>query len=394
MNKQSKENALDGIQPNLQEEVKEEINLKEGTTLKEEETDSKINKQKKSKKKMIIIIVLIILFILLIIFRFVSSRDKETEDVIPPVNVKISTVQLQSLATTTPLSGRIKPIEEVSIIPLTSGHVTKVYVDLGDKVSKGTLLFEIDKTPLIASLNQALDAYQNAQTNFERMSTLYNEGAVSLQEYEQSRSKYISAQSSYTTINDNVNNCTVTSPIDGYVTSIDVSTGSMASQSIACATVANTNQLEIETNVSEYLISKINIGDPVNIYIKSLSEEPYKGNIKEISPAPATGSLTYPINISIDNSSKEIKAGMFAEIEIVSDEKDKVLCVPSDAVIIRSNESQVAVLKKDVPEFKTVVTGLDNGKLVEIKSGLKEGDTIIIQGQNYITPGEPVSIID
>lgn len=334
------------------------------------------------------------MFLALFAFRLISNKGDTVADEKIPVNVKTTTAEILSIYSTAPISGRIQPIEEVAIIPMASGQITNVYAKLGDKVSVGTVLFDIDSGQLSTSLNQATDAYNSAKTNFQRMELLYNEGAVSLQQYEQARSQLISAEASYNAMNENLSNCIVKSPINGYVTSINVATGSMASGAGGpAATVADISELVIKTNVSEYLIGKIAKGDAVEVYVKSVSDQPYKGTIKEISPAPATGSLTYPITLSIQNTENTLKAGMFAEIKIISEQKDNTLCVPSDCIIIKNGEPQVAVLKGNVPSFKSVTTGLDNGEYIEILSGLTEGELVIIEGQHFIVEGEPVKVV-
>ncbi|TFG81958.1 MAG: hypothetical protein E4G74_03380 [Erysipelotrichales bacterium] len=111
-----------------------------------------------------------------------------------------------------------------------------------------------------------------------------------------------------------------------------------------------------------------------------------------MSPAPAGSTLTYPLTIALEDETEMVKAGMFAEIQVVSDRKDDVLCIPSEAVFIKSGESRIVVLNGQIPSIVTVVTGLDNGILVEIVSGLSEGDTIVTSGQEYVVDGEEVTI--
>lgn len=87
-------------------------------------------------------------------------------------------------------------------------------------------------------------------------------------------------------------------------------------------------------------------------------------------------------------------AGMFAEVEIVSDHRENVVCIPSDGVLIKGGQTQAVVLDQDqIPTFQPVETGLDNGTIVEIKSGLNPDDIVVIQGQDYVVAGEAVRVI-
>ncbi|MHC1722991.1 MAG: efflux RND transporter periplasmic adaptor subunit [Aminipila sp.] len=370
---------------------------KEATTLKETTEDNTVEvleqKVKKKKTNKIITIIAAIFIIGLVVFRIVTSMAAPEVEKEAVVNVKTALAEKMSINTTSPITGRVEPIEEVSIVPLASGEITAVYVEIGDKVSKGTTLFQIDGTQLSTTYNQAKEGLNVAKSSYDRTSALYNEGAVSYQDYEKAQASYLNAQQTYTAAGDAYSNCTVTSPINGYVTSKNVAVGSIASPASPAMTVADVSKLQIKTNVSEYIVNDLKVGDTVDVYISTLGKDAYKGVIEAISPAPAAGDLTYPIKISISDEAGKIKAGMFAEIRIISSEKQDTLCVPSDSVIMKNGTSVVVTLEKGkVPKYNEVTTGIDNGKYVEILSGIKEGDTIVTSGQQYVTEGTPVNI--
>jgi RND family efflux transporter MFP subunit len=224
------------------------------------------------------------------------------------------------------------------------------------------------------------------------MKVLYQEGAVSLNDYDQAKVQLQSAQSAYTTAADAYGNTRVTSPIDGYVTSLNVSVGSMLSPGAPVASVANVSDLIINATVSEYLVGHLRKDDLVEIRISTLGEQTYQGKVTAISPAPAKGTLTYPVKFSVVNPDGIIKAGMFAEILITSDQREDVLAVPSDAVIVKNGESMVVILEKDIPSYRKITTGLDDGTLVEVTSGLSEGETIVVEGHQFVTENVKVKI--
>ncbi len=348
----------------------------------------------KSRKKIIIIVLIVIAFLALGIFRIAESLKPPVSAEKVPVNVVTTVVQRDSIYATSPLTGRIDPVESAAVVPLVAGEVTSVTVSLGDYVNKGDLLFTLDKTQMSTTYNSAKLAYDSAAKDYERMKLLYKEGAVSLQQYQGIETQFNVAKQNLNAAAEALSYCTVTSPIDGYITSVNVSTGGIASQAAPAVTVANTDKLEINTTLSEYLITKVSPGDKVDIFIKTLSKDPWPGTVTAVSPAPALGTLTYPITISVDDNSGAIKAGMFAEVQIVSDKKEGVICVPSDAVFIKSGESKVVIVNGNIPSITTVGTGLDNGVTTEVTSGLKEGDIIVTSGQQYVVDGEPVHIAE
>ena len=296
------------------------------------------------------------------------------------IGVKVMTAEYTDISSTVPLSGRIAPAEETAIVPMASGQVTAVHVKVGDYVKAGTLLFEIDKGQVATTYNQAKAAYDLAANSYNNMKTLYLEGAISKSDFDAAEVQYISARESYNAAAEAYSYYNVTSPIDGYVTSLSVAVGDIAGQQMA-ASVANTDELKIETTVSEYIAGYIKIGDEVDVYVSTLGDTPYKGTVTAFSPAPALGTLTYPITITLDNESGDLMSGMFAEVKFTAEEADDTICIPSDAVIMKNGKSVAVIIDEDlIPSFREVETGIDNGEFVEILSGIKEGETVVISG--------------
>ena len=125
-----------------------------------------------NKKKAVL--VLIAVFVLFGAFRIISNRlEDKTVPTSDIINIKVTKAAITTLENTSPLTGRLEPIEEVSLVPKVMGEVTKVNVTLGQKVNKGTVLFELDKTQAATAYNQAKANYQDAQNNLNRMETLY-----------------------------------------------------------------------------------------------------------------------------------------------------------------------------------------------------------------------------
>ena len=85
---------------------------------------------------------------------------------------------------------------------------------------------------------------------------------------------------------------------------------------------------------------------------------------------------------------------MFAEIIVVSDKRENVITVPSEAVVVKNNVSTAVVLENGLPVFREVTIGLDNGTVAEITSGLSAGDLLVVRGQNYVMEGEEVNVVN
>ncbi len=333
-------------------------------------------------------------------------------------SVETKKVEKKDIALKTTLSGKITPVEEVNVVPKVPGKVTSVNLEIGQKISKGQVLFNLDQTDLLnavktaeagynsalANLRKTEEQVENAKVNYERMKSLYNEGAISKQQFEQAELsasttsvEVVRAQAEQSRValenaRANLADTTVTSPISGIVTAVNISQGEMASSAVAAVTIANLDKVVIETNVSEYLINKVKVGDTVDISIKSAEKKDFKGKITALSPATAGEAMTYPIKIEIENKDKIIKPGMFAEVNIVTEKKEKVITVPSEAIIVKEGNNVIFVVEKDKAKMKTVSLGIDNGEYVEITKGLNEGEIAVTKGQNYLDEGSKVKV--
>ncbi|MDR0851567.1 MAG: efflux RND transporter periplasmic adaptor subunit [Clostridiales Family XIII bacterium] len=188
----------------------------------------------------------------------------------------------------------------------------------------------------------------------------------------------------------------VRSPIDGVVTTLAAQAGGMVSQTMLAAVITNPNNLRITTSVSESMIDNIHAGDVVKVFIRSISQEdPFTGRISAVLPAPPQGQTTYPVYVELGGADERIKAGMFVEVSLVSGRATGVVMIPSEAVIVRTDRLLVAVVGADDKiRFAEVVTGLDNGVQVEIKSGISAGDRIVYEGQYYVDEESEISIVE
>ncbi len=348
-------------------------------------------------KKNKIVIAVVVLLGALCLYRigsFAAERIAPAEDETKLTAVKTATVEYMDISKATPMSGRISPAQEAAIVPLAAGQVTKVNVKVGDYVKAGTVLFEIDKGTVSGSYTQAKAAYDLARTTYSNMEKLYSEGAISKSDYDSARVSYISAQENYKLAAEQYSNFSPSSPIDGYVTSMNVSVGNVVATGSVAASVANTDELEISTTASEYIAGLLNVGDSVEVYVDN-REKPYTGVVETLSPAPAYGTFTYPITISLDNSSGELMSGQFAEIRVTAEESKNALCVPSDALIMKNGKTVLVLVNEEgIASYSEATYGIDNGEVVEILSGAKKGDKVVISGQSFISDGEKVRVVE
>ena len=334
-------------------------------------------------------------------------------------------------------SGSVESVNEVDVGAQASGKITKLYVKLGQEIKKGEMIADIDSTTQINTLNTkkaALVSYQAqlkakktaydvALSSYNRLSKLYTQKATSLDSVNTAKSTLDNAKAEMEAIEANIKQAEIevntaetnvgytkiTAPMDGTVISVPVSEGQTvnANQTTpTIVTIADLSKMKIKPEISEGDITKVKAGQEVSFTILSDSQTVYHSVIDSVDPANTTTSdssstsslssssssttsaIYYYANVLIDNPDRTLRIGMTTENNIkIANAKD-VLLVSNMAIQKRDGKSFVNVLNdKNQPEPREVETGVQNDFKTEIKSGLNEGEKVIV---SQVANGEQV----
>ena len=336
-------------------------------------------------------------------------------------------------------SGSVESVNEVDVGAQVSGKITKLYVKLGQEIKKGEMIADIDSTTQINTLNTkkaALVSYQAqlkakktaydvALSSYNRLSKLYTQKATSLDSVNTAKSTLDNAKAEMEAIEANIKQAEIevntaetnvgytkiTAPMDGTVISVPVSEGQTvnANQTTpTIVTIADLSKMKIKPEISEGDITKVKAGQEVSFTILSDSQTVYHSVIDSVDPANTTTSdssstssstssnssssttsaIYYYANVLIDNPDRTLRIGMTTENNIkIANAKD-VLLVSNMAIQKRDSKSFVNVLNdKNQPEQREVETGVQNDFQTEIKSGLNEGEKVIV---SQVANGEQV----
>jgi multidrug efflux pump subunit AcrA (membrane-fusion protein) len=192
----------------------------------------------------------------------------------------------------------------------------------------------------------------------------------------------------------------VRAPISGVISALPVQIGMKISQSSPLAVISGGGGLEIQLYVAERFIYRIKMGLPCEITLDAYPGDNFRGRVSEISPVVDTSSRTMMIKVNVDNPDDKLKAGMFANVKIITEEKEGVITVPETAVLQRGGEYFVYTIQDDpsdsnvkIAKRTPVSPGLNVDNMFEITEGLKAGDEVIVRGQTTLTDGSRVNII-
>ncbi|MFY7757558.1 MAG: efflux RND transporter periplasmic adaptor subunit [Flavobacterium stagni] len=387
-----------------------------------------------------------------------GERDNSKE-------VEIAKADEITIVETVSATGKIQPEIEVKVSSQVSGEIIQLPVKEGQVVKKGDLLVKINPDIYTSGLNRTVSNYagtkagltqadasfKEAQANFERNKTLYEKGIISKADWDKAianfevakankQSAYYNVQSANASVveaKDNLGRTIIYAPADGTISVLNVELGEkiLGTQQMAgteLLRVANLNNMEVEVDVNENDIVKINIGDETNIQVDAYLKKEFKGIVTSISNSATTSTTAdqvtnFKVKVRILKESYQdllegkpatyspFRPGMTATVDIITTRKEKVIGVPISAVLVKSDTTATAsvpmenddeeegetaqkvksksdkkfecvfVKVKDKAQIRVVKTGIQDDTNIEIISGLKKGDEIIIGPYNTVS---------
>jgi RND family efflux transporter MFP subunit len=287
--------------------------------------------------------------------------------------------------------------QDVRVSSLVPGRIAELRVAEGDRVQVGELLARLDDRPYRDQVQQAEATGQQAQANLEnaklaraRNEDLFNRGIAARKDLEDARTQesvaaatFRQAQAGLELAHLQLSRTRILSPLNGEVAKRFVSVGEQVDGTAAqpIVEVANLREVEFLGNAPAMYLGKMHRGGPVDVTTEAVPGKIFPGQVAAISPAvdPATGAGL--VRIRVPNSAGLLRLGLFLGAQISIETHPHALCVPPEAIYRdEKSEPRVFVVNQDSATAVPVKTGIETRELVELLSGVKEGDTVIRTG--------------
>ena len=357
----------------------------------------------KKYSKLIIAAIIALIFIGTFVFLWQKSQPKE-------IVYNEFTPKKEDIQKTTVITGKIEPRNEVNIKPQISGIITDLYKEAGETVNAGDVIAKVKVIPDMSQLSSAEARVrlaeinlQQAQVNFNREESLYNQKLVSADEYDkvkqslqQAKEEKVAAIDALQVVRDGVSQANakasstlIRSTISGVILDIPVKVGNMVilsnnfNDGTTVASVANMNDLIFRGNIDETEVGQLVSNMPMKITVGALQDLKFDANLEYISPkaVESNGANQFEIKAAVKLAEGgKIRSGYSANAEIVLASAVKVLSVPESAIEFSGDSTFVYIIKGEGKE-KTyertqVTTGLSDGVNIEIKKGLTDKDKV------------------
>ncbi|NQX40471.1 RND family efflux transporter, MFP subunit [Pedobacter steynii] len=309
------------------------------------------------------------------------------------ISVRTSVIEKQAINLDFSANGTFAPNQELNFLSENAGRVTKIYVEEGDRVTKGQSLARVDAEILNTDKETAEANLQNAVRDEARYSSSFKTGGVTQQQLDQARLMVQNAKLRLQSTQRKVSDANIKSPINGIVNKKYIEVGAFVNaQGTQMFELVDVSKLKLKVSVNESQVANLKVGDQVQIKSNVFPTDDYVGKITFIA-AKADASLNFPIEIMVENNKKNtIKAGMYGTAIFKFPGQAPTLTIPRGSFVGSVSSNQIFVLGEgNKAVLRKVVAGRILGENVEILDGLKEGETVIISGQINLIDGTPVA---
>jgi len=363
----------------------------------------------------LIAIMIILLTFWLGFFR--KQTETQAEEKIVPVEV--ITVDTNSIEETLELTGWIEANKVVNIaskvagriesLALTEENENSIPVEEGTLVKKGQQIAAIDHDTYLAQLKSAQAQLQASKAELddairekERITSLYKSGSTTEQNKDKAvtaaelaQAKLESAEAALELAGINLRESTITSPINGVVTNKHIDEGNLIRVGDPIVTVKDINTVKILIATAERYLPVIKVGMPSIIKIDAFAEKIFEAKVYSIHPDLDPQTHSIQVEIRVQNENHKIKPGMFARVKLILNKRDNTIVIPRDVVLGgKINPHYVYTVKDNVTHKKIVKVGITQGPNYEITDGLEKGQTLVVNGMNFLTEGSNVEIVN
>ncbi len=344
-------------------------------------------KTKFKKKKIIGLLVISVLTVGGIFFKFAQNANSQRD--ITNFTIAAESGTLPGLITS---SGELKANKRVNVSPKRQGILMEILVEEGDKVNKGDLIAKMDFGDLGYRINELKASYETQKASHKRREFLFNEGAISREEYEEYRNKFLRSKAKLNQIEVEANEIDIKAPFKGVVTSryavpgafVTPTTSASANQeggATSSSIVELSQGLEIVAKVPESDIGRIKTGQEATIRVDAFPDRRFQATVNKISPRAIKNNnvTSFEVKLLLNNRPDDLRIGMTSDINFQTGPTKLNTLIPTVAIVTEQGKAGVLVIgKNNQPKFKKVELGTSSGSKTAIISGLNPGEKVFI----------------
>jgi len=342
------------------------------------------------------------------------EKPPEPEVVVPPVNVTVHTIAaIPDMPDTFDLTAVVGPDCVVRVAAEVPARIEKradrpadirwrgkllpkgAPLEEGEPVVAGQPILYLNKDLLEARYEQARAQHEFDVIEFDRLSGLFQGATASKTEVDNARTRRDVSQALLDAASEELERATVQAPIDGILNKFIMEVGEYASPGDQVAEIVNINPVKVAADVPERDVHYLHLGDPTRIFLFSADESEVEGQITYISELADPGTRTTRIEVTVPNPDYSLRSGQIVKVRLTRRVLNDVIMIPLDSVIpLETGHSVYVADAEGKAQRRDVQLGFIRGRSVQIIQGLNDGDRLIVAGHRYVSPGQPVAVVE
>lgn len=348
-----------------------------------------------------------LLFTVCCLLSFAGCKKKETKVTAEKViNVQVQPAEKRSLKPFVEAIGTLNPYEEVIISAEVEGILKDVKVDEGSVVSKGQVLALIDDIDYNlevkradAALRQAEATLSNTKIEYQRKEALFKEQLVTQQQFDDvstrlslAEAEVERAKASLSLAREKLKKTKIHSPLAAIVKEKKVSAGDYVKNGTNLFVIIQTNPIKLNFTVTEKDVGKLKRGQDVLFKVDAFPDREFRGKLNIIYPSLEEKTRTLQVESLVPNPNGILKPGLFAHVILYTGAEKDAILVPITSLLYEGEKIKVFVIEGDRAKEIPVKTGQKYGEMMEIVQGVKEGEQVVVTGQQNLFEKAKVQI--
>lgn len=308
------------------------------------------------------------------------------------VSVEVLTIEPRDFIEYGRYYGEIRAIHEAELITPAGGQVYSVDVQVGDAVSRGQSLAKIDPGKADAALETAVLSEQISRESYERQKRFFEAGNTAQVQVDQAHLAWMQSKAALLDAKDRRDGAFCISPLDGVVAAKHIEVYETLQPGTVTFTVADMSQMKVTVGIPESDIRELTGITGAEVYVAGYPDKVWQGEITSVDRVRSERSLTYDIEIVVDNSEGLLFSGSTAEVSLKLQELEDRIVVPARTVITSGDENFIMIVNDMEAHRVPVQTGPSNDTEIVITDGIEAGTKVIIGGTNKVSDGTHVRI--
>lgn len=313
-----------------------------------------------------------------------SIAEIQKRDGIPVriINVKTGLITSYEL-----LGGTAEGYYQTTLTSGVAGKITAVNVKVGDNVNQNTYLMTIEPDQA-HNYSLAKTQYETSRKSRDRVMALAEQGGVSQEIIDRADAEFQAAKENLGAMRKNQ---FVPAPFAGTVVNIFQTVNNKIASGNNLLTIAQIDKIRIPMEVSDVLVNKFKAGQKA---VAVIGSDSISGYIEKVALSGQEKTHTFIIEAVIKNGQKIIKPGMYVPVKVIIEKKNNVIALPVDVINAQGTEKYVFLVNDSIVKRVSVKVGIRDGEMLEIVSGITEGDIVVASGASMLVDGSKIKIVD